>query len=100
MLGRPHISCPPGTQGDPNREVCYGAPGSSDIRNVMGRGQEFSKEDQAPFLAARQAITGCQVTPSGGGLPGCAISLIALRGAAPLRAPIRLRGELAHHFYP
>jgi hypothetical protein len=97
MLGRPHISCPPGTQGDPNREECYGATGSSDIRNVMGRGQEFSKEDQAPFLAAMQAITGCQWKTSSGGLPGWAIALIAIGGAALVGGAIGLGVALSHH---
>jgi len=97
MLGRPHISCPPGTQGYPNREECYGATGSSDIRNVMGRGQEFSKEDQAPFLAAMQAITGCQWKTSSGGLPGWAIALIAIGGAALVGGAIGLGVALSHH---
>ncbi|HYX53840.1 MAG TPA: hypothetical protein VE783_10355, partial [Candidatus Limnocylindrales bacterium] len=81
MLGRPHVSCPPGTPGDSNRDECYGAIGSSERQNIMGRGQEFSREDQAPFLAAMRAITGCEWKTSGGGLPGWAIALIAIGGA-------------------
>jgi Domain of unknown function (DUF4157) len=82
MLGRPHVSCPPDSPGDPNRDECYGAVGSSERQNVMGRGQEFSREDQAPFLAAMQAITGCAWRTSGGGLPGWAIALLVLGGVA------------------
>jgi uncharacterized protein DUF4157 len=82
MLGRPHVSCPPDSRGDPNRPECYGAEGSSERQNVMGRGQDFSREDQAPFLAAMQAITGCAWRTSSGGLPGWAIALLVIGGLA------------------
>jgi Domain of unknown function (DUF4157) len=99
MLGRSHVSCPPGTPGDMNRDECYGAVGSSERQNVMGRGNEFSREDQAPFLAAMRAITGCEWKTSGGGLPGWAIALIVGAGLALVGGAIGLGVALSqqHH---
>jgi len=97
MLGRPHVSCPPGTPGDPNRDECYGAMGSSERQNVMGRGQDFRREDQAPFLAAMSAITNCEWKTSTGGLPGWAVALIVLGSLALVGGAIAAGVALSQH---
>jgi hypothetical protein len=100
MLGRPHVSCPPGTP-NPNRDECYGAPGSSERQNIMGRGQEFRREDQAPFIAAMRAITGCDWRTASGGLPDWAIGLIVgasiLTAAGAALGIAALTGAFSHH---
>jgi hypothetical protein len=84
MLGRPHVNCPPGhlppDATDSNDPRCYGEPGSSESRNVMGTGSEFSREDHAPFINAMKAITGCDWQVSTAQLPLWAKILIGLTG--------------------
>jgi hypothetical protein len=84
MLGRPHVNCPPGHLPpgvtDSNDPRCYGEDRSSESRNVMGTGSEFSREDHAPFINAMKDITHCDWQVSTAQLPVWAKILIGLTG--------------------
>jgi hypothetical protein len=78
MLGRPHVNCSP-DEDNPNNDLCYGGT-EKQKANVMGRGEEMSREDHAPFLAAMRATTGCDWKVASSGWPWWAYLLIALTG--------------------
>jgi hypothetical protein len=63
MLGRPHVGCEPDK--DTGGDECYGRTVDAQA-NVMGKGADKSKEDQAPFLTGMKAATGCEWQVSGG----------------------------------